>query len=75
MHQNYMQTFNTILEISFYSIYNGKSFCICFVCIRCDGCDRVEPLLDGVTVQCFSQCVYGFAQLASVSIYHAQQKP
>lgn len=54
MHQNDMQTSETILEISFYSIYNGESFCICFVCIRCDGCDRVEPLLDGVTVQCFS---------------------
>lgn len=61
MHQNYMQTSNTILEISFYSIYNGESFCMCFVCIRCDGCDRVEPLLDGVTVQCLWFCTAGLS--------------
>lgn len=46
----------------------------CVGCIRCDSCD-VSELVDGVTIVCFSQCMYGFALLASVSIYEAQQKP
>lgn len=46
----------------------------CVVCVRCDGCDVLEPLVDGDTIACFSQCICGFAQLASVCMYEAQQK-
>lgn len=50
-----MQASNTLLEIM-----NA-----CVVCIRYGGCDVLDPLVvDGVTIACFSQCIYGFAQLA-----------
>lgn len=69
-----MQASNTLLEIILYNLSNNESLW-CVVCIRYDGCDELKLLGDGVTIPWFCQCIYGFAQLASVSIYEAQQKP